>query len=435
MMSDQQASVTGAASSLGLSEMGAAEMLSFLAQSGTINLDGVAAAMKKAEEERILREHHPYKIFKGSDGRWKTYIRDETKKRRKRLVTAKTEEKLRETLVGLYLGEDITTQNRQMTLEDFYPTWKTYKSLHTKAENYIQRIDRDWKKYYADTEIVKVPLQRLTKLQLDEWAHCLIKNYDMTNKQYYNATVIMRQALDHAVELGVIERNLFSMVKIDGRRLFRHEKKKASSTQVFSDQEVRSIEELVWADTENSVHSRIHKLAPLGVLFMLKTGIRVGEMLAVRYEDITEDGKWIHIQRMYRYETKEVVEHTKGLEGDRIVPLPETARKVIAFAKAKQRELGCPDDGYIFSINTLPLPYQPVQYLYEKYCKKIGTSRKSSHKARKTYISALIDNGVNLNSIREIVGHADEQTTLHNYCFDRSSEEERLAMIEKAISV
>ena len=118
---------------------------------------------------------------------------------------------------------------------------------------------------------------------------------------------------------------------------------------------------------------------------MLKTGIRVGEMLAVRYDDISEDGKEIHIQRLYRYETKEIVEHTKECEGDRFVPLVDAARSIVAEARQKQRELGFPDDKYIFSVNDSPLPYQPVQYLFEKYCKKMDIVQKSSHKSRKTY--------------------------------------------------
>ena len=43
-------------------------------------MDGVAASMKKTEEERILKEKHPYKITCGKDGRWRTYVKDETKK-------------------------------------------------------------------------------------------------------------------------------------------------------------------------------------------------------------------------------------------------------------------------------------------------------------------------------------------------------------------
>ena len=37
--------------------------------------------------------------------------------------------------------------------------------------------------------------------------------------------------------------------------------------------------------------------------------------------------------------------------------------------------------------------------------------------------------------VREYVGHSDERTTLHNYCFDRNNDEQRLAMVEKAVTV
>ncbi len=93
-----------------------------------------------------------------------------------------------------------------------------------------------------------------------------------------------------------------------------------------------------------------------------------------------------------------------------------------------------PDDRYIFSVNEDPLSYYSIRHLYTRYCKAIETIDKSSHKARKTYISALIDGGVNINEIREMVGHADERTTYNCYCFDRKTREERIQLIEKALA-
>ena len=121
-----------------------------------------------------------------------------------------------------------------MTLETLYPRWLEFKSLHTDAPTYITRIGNEWKKHYEGTDIVKVPVSKLTKLMLDEWAHRLIKNNNMSKKQYYNCTVIMNQALDYAVDLEVIEKNPFKGVKIDGKRMFRHERKKASETQIYT---------------------------------------------------------------------------------------------------------------------------------------------------------------------------------------------------------
>jgi len=59
---------------------------------------------------------------------------------------------------------------------------------------------------------------------------------------------------------------------------------------------------------------------------------------------------------------------------------------------------------------------------------------KVSHASRRTYISALLDQGVNLNTVRQAAGHADEKTTLKNYTFDRGTEEEKMNKFALALS-
>ena len=142
----------------------------------------------------------------------------------------------------------------------------------------------------------------------------------------------------------------------------------------------------------------------------------------------------IFVNRMYRFETKEVVEYTKSHNAGRYVALTAEAKSLIETAKRYQQEHSMCDSGYIFSVNEEPLSYYAIRKLYERYCKEIGTVNKSSHKSRKTYISALIDGGVNINAIRELVGHADERTTYNSYCYDRKTKSERVTMIENALS-
>ena len=114
----------------------AEEILSFMTSNGMIDLDGVAASMKKTEEERILNEH-PYKITCGKDGRWRTYVKDETKKNGLKQIAKATEEKLKEAIVEHYRALDPEVQKDRMTLEELYPQWIEFKSLHTPAETYI----------------------------------------------------------------------------------------------------------------------------------------------------------------------------------------------------------------------------------------------------------------------------------------------------------
>ena len=130
----------------------------------------------------------------------------------------------------------------------------------------------------------------------------------------------------------------------------------------------------------------------------------------------------------------EVVDRAKSDAGERSVYLTAKAKKIIQAAKERQREEHVATDGYIFSMNDAPCPYGAIRKTFVRYCKTLGIIYKSSHKVRKIYISTLIDAGVNINTIRELVGHADERTTYSSYCFDRNSKDERMRFIEEALS-
>ncbi len=199
---------------------------------------------------------------------------------------------------------------------------------------------------------------------------------------------------------------------------------------MFSKEELNFLHSMALEDFLSNTRLK-YRLAPLSIIFQTLTGLRPGELCAVCYSDIT--GDYITIERMYRPETGEIVQHTKGYE-DREVYLTPEAKKIIRMAKEYQEEHGLSNNGYIFSCDSSSLSGHAVNGLYRKYCDKMDTIYKSSHKARKTFISALIDGNVNINTIRECVGHADERTTYNNYCFDRHTKSEREQLIELALS-
>lgn len=46
----------------------------------------------------------------------------------------------------------------------------------------------------------------------------------------------------------------------------------------------------------------------------------------------------------------------------------------------------------------------------------------------------LIDEGINLNTVRQLVGYVDERTTLNNYCLDRSTADEKMRLMTEALA-
>jgi len=402
----------------------AEQLLQFMVSTGMISLDAVANEMKNTEKQKIISAH-PHPITQGKDGRWRTYVDKPEGGRRQ--IAKSSREKVEDALMEYY-GQSIKDI---VTLESLYPEWIEYKKLHGITDTYIIRINSNWRNYYADSAIVTKPIEQLDKYTLDVWVHQLIKQVGHKKKEYYNISGIMRQILDFAVNKGMLKDNPLKQVNIDRRRVFAPKKKKASETQVFSRKELEELKDVATKEFLDG-HNTVHKLAPLAIMFQFQTGLRVGELCALRYEDINDDE--LDVNRMYRYATKEVVDYLKGHNEGRTIPLTDEAKRLIAEAKKYQQEHGMPDDGYIFSVNSEPLSYYTVKKSYTRYCNMIGTAHKSSHKARKTFISALIDGQVNINTVREIVGHADERTTYASYCYDRRTKSDRAELVKKALS-
>lgn len=380
-----------------------------------------------------IQKKHPYSISqgKGKDQRWRTYIPDKSSKYGRKLIVKATEEELYECLNTFYEEKLLDKLLDKVNLEIFYPEWLKYKSLHTTAETYITRIESDWRTFYVGTPIIKIPLKKIDKLTLDVWAHQLIKDHEMTRKKYVNMQVIMRQALEYAADLDIIESSPMKELKID-KKVFRKEQKKPDDTQVYTVGERKQMIPLAWEDYKNDV--KFYKLSPLALIFQFQTGLRIGELCAVKFSDI-ENENYIHIQRMLRRDTKEVVPHTKTDCGDRYVFLTKEAKRLVAIAKERQEELNGKAAGYIFSLTNEPITERCITSMLKKYCSKLGILYRSSHKVRKTYGSSLLEGGVSLNTTRIMLGHSDEKTTLKYYCFDTHTEIEKMNLMENALKI
>ena len=406
----------------------AAKILRFLLTDGSIDLGDAESAMNKARRREILNEHH-FAITQGKDGRWRTYVRIKDSKKKRKMLAKSSREKLEDAICDFYGTDPEEEKKKKATLASIFDDWIQYKGLHV-AETTVERIKRDWVRYYKNATITTKPIRAIKKLELDTWVHGMIREHAMNKHKYTNFSVIIRQMLEYAVDLEIISKNPFRDVKVDTGRVLVPEHKKQDDTQVFSEQELADLKRVAWEDFYKKKHP-VHQLTPLAVLFMFMTGVRIGELCALKYCDI-QNGNII-VRRTVRGSYDNVVERTKGAFGDRSVPLIPQAIELIEKARERQRELGASDEGYLFSMNDKPLRYSSVTKAFYSYCREIGTRPKSSHKARKTFVSALIDAGVNLNTVRRIVGHVDERTTLNSYCFDRSTNEEKISKIARAL--
>lgn len=401
-----------------------------------IKIDDARNYFWKMKKELILKQHK-YEIWQGSgkDKRWKTHLPPDN-----RIIARKTKESLEDAIVAYYTAylEDGKKSSKKRTLKTIYDEWLENKALITVSQNTVKRIDDDWKKYYLNNPIINIPLNELDYSQLTEWAYRMIKEYDLTKKQYYNMQIIMRQGLDYAVEKKYIQTNPFEKVKIKSNRIFRPVTKPKSDTQVFLVNEQPLIEQEAYQD-----YLKTGSALSLSIILAFQTGLRIGELVALKYSDIV--GDYLYIVRMeVRNPTRNsdstwtsercIVHHAKSEAGIRKVYLTAKAKEIIKLIKECNENNGFYDDDYMFLNENGRVHTSSLCWRLKKCCKHAKVTPKSMHKIRKTFISTLIDNDVNIDYIRELVGHKSEITTYNSYCFNRLSDKSTEMILEKALN-
>lgn len=400
--------------------------MQFIIDQGIIDLDDVREKMEEERRKSILIKHK-YSIFQDKDGRWKTQVPDEHSPKGKKLIAKKDRRDLEDFLVDYY-GEIIP---KSKTLRDLYLPWLESRKVEACSMNTVKKNARHWIKYYDKDPIVDVPIGLLTCQQLKDWAHKKIRDNDFTKRQYYNMITIMNKLFEYAKDSELIETNRWRDVKVN-KKLLKKNPKKSNETQVYFFEEKMKI-----VSYALSKYSQNHRdITALAIPLMFLTGMRIGEIVALKYEDFV--GNEILVRRSevanydiyedgtYRYRGQEVVEHVKTDAGERSIPYTNGARQIIEYIKQASEEYGYYDDGFIFCPHSKRIKSNAINQRIYAFCDALGIPKKSAHKIRKTFISQMIFSGIDLDTVCRVSGHTDINTTFNSYTFSLTKKEDRI---------
>lgn len=153
----------------------------------------------------------------------------------------------------------------------------------------------------------------------------------------------------------------------------------------------------------------------IGELIMLETGMRVGEMCGLKWEDIDLERGMVKIkrtvQRIYKPEDKTTeisIGNTKTNAGKRTVPISE---KICNHLKAQKRN----NDIYVASGKETPTEPRAHRQYHKRLMKKIGLRYITPHGLRHTFATRAIKSGVDPKTVSAILGHSNSNITLNIY--------------------
>lgn len=185
-------------------------------------------------------------------------------------------------------------------------------------------------------------------------------------------------------------------------------KKKQAPLKVFNEYEQKLLYNRLCA-SDSAIH--------LGILIAMFTGMRIGEICALRWEDIDLNDNAISVKHtMLRVDadegekkTKIIVTSPKSTCSIRTIPIPAAICGQVRNAAAERTAFvltGTPD--------TFVEP-RALQNHYKKLLEECGIPYTRFHTLRHTFATRCIELGFDVKTLSEILGHCDVKVTLNRY--------------------
>lgn len=389
------------------------ELLEFIAKSGIIDLSLIESEMAKVKKQEALNKH-PFSIWQGKDGYWRTYIPDEQKGRK--LVKKKYKDDLFDFIVEIAKVENVSA-----IFEDAISHKLDSKEIiPSTAMRYRQTFTR---------HLVPAGLDKRDIRQIgpEEWADFIEKEAgrcDLDSKGLSSLKTVIKMILKRAKRKRLISYTsgtIFDDLDIKPRTNY-----KKPQDQVFTMEE---LPELISYLTD---HRDVHNLI---LLLMILSGIRVGEAVALAFDDFATDTT----AEIHRTETKykddagiwhhDLKDAPKTEAGFRKIYIPEE----YAWILPELRKLRPFAEYLATNAKGERMTTDCIRKRLYRVCDKAGIHRKSTHKARKTFCSILLDAGYDKNFIISVMGHTDITTSEKFYHFDRKTDELKQEMLNNIV--
>lgn len=172
-----------------------------------------------------------------------------------------------------------------------------------------------------------------------------------------------------------------------------------------------------------------------GILLSLHTGIRIGELCALRWEDIDLDEQTLHVEKTlqriqvskeecFESKTKVIITSPKSMKSIRDIYIPNFLTTILRTLKGQP-------SSFFLSGSSRYMEPRTLYNHYKKCLKQCGLSEYNFHSLRHTFATNYVEAGYDVKSLSEILGHSNVKITLERYV--HSSSELKRNNMEKMV--
>lgn len=352
-------------------------------------------------------------IYKRKDGRWEArYIKQRTSEGKAiyGYVYAKSYKQVKLKLQKLLTEKSLNAAKQEklqgeesVLFRSIAKDWYT-SILPQVKESTCNKYDNLLNSYVIPT-LGNIPLTKLTYDVVEECANHLLvsggrRGDGLSPKTVSDILSVIRNILKYATRNGIT-------VLCDARAI--QVKRCPKEMRVLSREEQDRLCRFLYSDLSSY---------NLGILISLFTGIRIGELCALRWEDISLTDQTIHIHHTLQRiqdktgaspKTKVVITAPKSACSIRTIPLPDGLVSIL-------KEYKTADTGFFLTNSTKQyIEPRTMQNKFKIALKCSSVSSANFHSLRHTFATRCVELGFDVKSLSEILGHASVNITMNRY--------------------
>ena len=367
------------------------------------------------------REHGQGTIYLRKDGRWYGAVQNGYNENGKpKMITvygktgAEAKRKLKEK-IKLINSDGLILQNntiKNITVEEYCTNWlKNVKVNELKPSSY------DRKELTLSNQVYpSIGMLQLSQLSIDDVQEMVnqLKQKELSYSSIKKAYEAINECCKYAIIRGDLQKN-----PCTGVTLPKNLKHQDGDIKFYTDKQVESL--LKQATIKYNNGKNKYRLG-YGIQLLLYTGLRIGEALALTWEDVDIQNKTIKVNKNLKQVKnrddnqsvyKIIIQNsTKTNSGTRIVPLNNKSIEALKQIKEITGQYK-----YVFSTETgNNVSARTCDRMFRKIQENCGFKEiYGVHALRHTFASLLFKKGVDVKTVSEILGHKDVSVTYNTY--------------------
>ncbi len=228
-----------------------------------------------------------------------------------------------------------------------------------------------------------------------------LENTGLAYSTIKGAYRLLSAAMRSAFEEGLIKKNPCRKIKIQ------HSEREDQRVLTRAEQEM--------------VKKATYGINDLPALLSLYTGMRLGEVCALKWSDIDWEKKTITVKRTVQRvaqntnsrtgeKTMLMVGTPKSIRSRRVIPVPDfVLEQLMKLMQTKA------DSNYIFGVSTVAAEPRTIQRRFKRFMEKLGITGVHFHTLRHSFATRLLELGVDIKTVSVLLGHGSAKTTLDYY--------------------